>query len=85
MLCRVTKLDPDRTFDFRVYPVGTRWGCNLTPAEDGVVVTEYREWPKSAVLHRILRVSGAGRHTPGQPRSERAYRSLERIKKLCGA
>ncbi|WP_131822125.1 hypothetical protein [Mycobacteroides saopaulense] len=63
----------------------TRWGYNLTPAEDGVVVTEYREWPTSAFLHRILRVSGR----VGTPRDNHAlnglYRSLERIKELCGA
>lgn len=81
-LCRVTKLDPGRSFEFRVYLVGTRWGYHLKPAGDGVVVTEYREWPKSAFLHRMLRVTGR----IGAPRDNHAlnglYLSLERIKNL---
>ncbi|MGH3724590.1 MAG: SRPBCC family protein [Mycobacterium sp.] len=84
-LCRVTRLDPGRSFEFTVYLVGTRWGYHLQPVADGVVVTEYREWPKKAFLHRVLRVLGQ----VGKPRDNYAlnglYRSLHRISDLTQA
>ncbi|WP_157897156.1 SRPBCC family protein [Mycobacteroides salmoniphilum] len=79
--CRVTALDPGRHFEFKVSLVGTVWGYYLDPAEDGgVMITEYREWPRSAFLHRVLRWSGPF----GRPRDVLAlnglHRSLQRIK-----
>ncbi len=82
--CRVTALEPGRHCEFKVYLVGTVWGYYLELAENGVVkVTEYREWPRSAFLYKVLRWSGPF----GRPRDilalEGLHRSLQRIKETA--
>ncbi|WP_164909129.1 SRPBCC family protein [Mycobacteroides franklinii] len=81
-LCRVTALDPGRSFEFKVYLVGTRWGYRLEPAGDGVLVTEYREWPTNALMYRLRRVVGGIGASRDNYALNGLYRSLERIREI---
>ncbi|APB00010.1 SRPBCC family protein [Nocardia seriolae] len=83
--CEVTIADAPRHFEFRVHLIGTSWGYLLEPVEGGTLVTEYREWPHTAPLSKLLRLSGP----LGRPRDNLAldglYRSVYRLKALAEA
>lgn len=81
--CQVTVADPGRQFEFDVHLIGTRWGYLLEPCDGGTLVTQYREWPFSAPLMKLLRWSGP----LGRPRDNLAldglHKGLLRLQKIA--
>ncbi|WP_169815517.1 SRPBCC family protein [Nocardia inohanensis] len=83
--CEVTVVDAPRQFEFRVYGIGTWWGYRLRAVDGGTLVTEYRDWPDSSLLAKMLRWSGP----IGKPRDNLALanmsRSLHRLREVAEA
>ncbi|QLY33646.1 SRPBCC family protein [Nocardia huaxiensis] len=83
--CQITVVEPDRHFEFQVHGIGTRWGYRLQPASGGTLVTEYRRWPDTALLLKLLKVSGP----LGKPRDNLALhglqQSLHRLREIAEA
>ena len=50
----VTSADPGREFAFTIAPGGTLWRYRFEPADDGTLVTESCQVPRSTVLGRVL-------------------------------
>ncbi|MEV6773817.1 SRPBCC family protein [Nocardia sp. NPDC051030] len=72
--CQVTVADRGRRFEFDVYLIGARWGYLFEPCDGGTRVTEYRDWPYSAPLMKLLRWTGP----LGRPRDNLALDGLQK-------
>jgi uncharacterized protein YndB with AHSA1/START domain len=82
--CTITKADPGKAFEWEVKESGMRWGYRFEPADDGTLVTEYREQRAETPFYiKLVQRSGLIGRNREQMLVDGMRQTLERVKEAA--